>query len=73
MTIFNILMLTSFALLMFVLIIVQAYILVLTIKELRRGMDFGYIVSLIGIIGTSLATIGLVVGVTTMLFTGGTQ
>ena len=73
MMIFNILMFTSFVMMLFVLVVIQAYILVLTIKELRRGMDFGYIVSLIGIIGTSLATIGLVVGVTTMLFTGGTQ
>ena len=70
MLIFNLLMLTSFALMMFVLIVVQAYILTEIIKELRKGVDFGYIISLIGIIGTSLATIGLVVGVTTMLFIG---
>lgn len=55
---------------MFVLIVVQAHILTEIIKELRKGVEFGYIVSLIGIIATSLATIGLVVGVTTMLFTG---
>ena len=73
MIVFNLLMFTSFALMMFVLIVVQAYVLTEIIKELRKGVYFGYIVSLIGIVGTSLATIGLVVGVTTMLFTGGTQ
>ena len=71
MMIFNVLMLTSFALLMFVLVAVQAYILTYVIKELRKDVDFGYIICLIGIIGTSLATLGLVVGVTSMIFTGG--
>lgn len=70
MLIFNLLMLTSFVLMMFVLIIVQVYILILTIKELSRGMDFGYIVYLIGIIGTIFATLGLGVGVTSVIFTG---
>ena len=70
MIIFNVLMLTSFALLMFVLVAIQAYILTCVIKELRRGIDFEYIICLIGIIGTSLATLGLVVGVTSMIFTG---
>lgn len=70
MIIFNILMITSFALLMFVLVVVQAYILTYVIKELRKDADFGYIICLIGIIGTSLATLGLVVGVTSMIFTG---
>ena len=70
MLIFNLLMLTSFVLMMFVLIVVQVYILTEIIKELIKGVEFGYIISIIGIIGTSLATIGLVVGVTTMLFTG---
>ena len=55
---------------MFVLIVVQAYVLTDIIKELRRGVDFGYVICLIGTIGTSLATLGLVVGVTSTVFTG---
>ena len=70
MLIFNILMITSFALIMFVLIVIQAYVLTDIIKQLIRGIDFGYLICLIGIIGTSLATLSIVVGVTSMVFTG---
>ena len=67
------LMFTSLMITLFVLVVTQVYILVHIIKEIIRDMDFVYFVCLLGIIGTSLATIGLSVGVTSMLFTGGTQ
>lgn len=73
MSVFNMLMFASFVLMIFVLVVTQVYILVHIIKELIRDKDFGYFVCLLGIIGTSLATIGLLVGVTSMIFTGGTQ
>lgn len=69
MDIFNILMFAAFSLMMISLIAVQAYFIPIVIKEFIRDKDFSYLIVLIALTGTSLATLALVFGV----FTGVSQ
>lgn len=71
MVIFNILMLISFLLVMIALIGIQAYFIPTIFKDFIKYKDFVYLICLLGLIGTSFATVGLLIGVTSMLFTGG--
>lgn len=71
MVIFNILMFISILLMMFALIGIQAYFISSIFKDFIKDKDCVYLICLIGIISTSFATIGLLVGMTSMLFTGG--
>lgn len=71
MVIFNILMLISFLLVMVALIGIQAYFIPVIFKDFIKYKDFVYLICLLGLIGTSFATAGLLIGVTSMLFTGG--
>lgn len=71
MFIFNILMLISFLLVMIALIGIQAYLIPTIFKEFIKYKDFVYLICLLGIIGTSFATVGLLIAVVSMLFTGG--
>lgn len=56
---------------MFALIGVQAYLIPTIFKDFIKYKDFVYLICLLGIIGTSFATVGLLIGVISMLFTGG--
>ena len=69
MIIFNTLMFAAFSLMMLSLIAVQAYFMPIVIKEFIRDRDFAYLIVIVALIGTSLATIALVIGV----FTGVAQ
>lgn len=70
MVIFNILMLISFLLVMIAITGVQAYFIPAIFKDFVKYKDFVYLICLLGLIGTSFATVGLLIGVTSMLFTG---
>ena len=70
MVVFNILMLISFLLVMITLIGVQAYFIPAIFKDFIKSKDFVYLICLLGLIGTGFATVGLLIGVISMLFTG---
>lgn len=71
MVIFNILMFISFLLVIISLIGIQAYFIPTIFKDFIKYKDFVCLVCLLGLIGTSFATVGLLIGVTSMLFVGG--
>lgn len=70
MVIFNILMFISFLLMMLALIGIQAYFMPTIFKDFIKYKDFMYLICLVGIVGTSFATVALLTGVISMLFTG---
>lgn len=70
MVLFSILMFISFLLMMLALVGIQTYFMHVIFKDFIKHKDFVYLICLLGIIGTSFATIALLLGVISILFTG---